>query len=1130
MPPKRKIVYEDFTDYKTYGRDVEDISEETLNKMTKKTLIKIIKNLQENKKPVEERKFVEERKRPSLPKLPPPPARRPQLPPRPNKRKVPTADIIPLDIFNLPPEEKKEPQMVKFGDIPEELKDLDFENGGIVINKVDQFQSEKKVKNVFQLRSRNKKQKSENKEYIVVYNLNTPEDLDEKGIGLIEDELDRAIGDIQMAYGDFKPLKFTIGIKCRVVKDGKDTDFVTLSIRELAYPDYDYTLLESYIESEKQRFAKSDAYLEVIDIKVYFIPDPSGSCYKDCKFKHDFKTSYIGNVKIYNPVSNHNNCFFACLKDKFKEREIFKLCNQKACNIIREKYGLKKDCSITVTDGKKIARELLGIEIGIANESLEYFGESGEVDLMLIGDHYVRIEGIKQRCAHCGVTYLNKHDESSCAQRHTYNLVHETKDRFVIPNKLRSKYWDGKNEMDYVLHYDIETYKKNEYGHSEPNCVGFAWRDKNTKEIKYETINGEGCMDRFVQRYREEDMKHIKFINAFNGANFDAYYLMRSEGKLYDDLSYLEILKTAGGIITAQVNKNEYKKEEKKGDREKVLLSSGIKIIDISKHLQGNLKKNLDYFKCNVQKGEFDHTRNKNWEELDEKTRGELLKYLESDVKGLMELTEKLHGSYMELYGTSPVHWISTSQLTYALWVNNCVVKNKNSVRLPNLEEWDFIQKSLIGGRCQVHKKFFMSKEYQAMVESGKVGLEKINETRYKTNISAEEYEKIEDYMVDLDIVSLYPTAMTMEYPIGVPEWTLDYVDGKMGIYQVEFKANKKCLFPPFPIKQVKGKIEWNVEDGEGFYTSVDIENARMCGYEFKVIRGLVWPEKTKLMEEYIKDSFKMKENSEKGTPAYLLSKLMMNGLYGKFLQKSRFDKVLFVSEKSDWNKIIPNYYVEEIDDYSFKNQAVIYCSLKDPSKREKNIKKPNYLGAFVLAYSRKIMIECYKKLNPNNEIEKDIHYTDTDSLQVHNKIFKESGIVCGKKLGDLSNDLGDTAKIINAIYVAPKMYILKYLKREKDGSITLNEHRVGKGVKKVNNSIPLDSDTYMKMMNGETYEIENKDVFTRFAYKMNSKEKEKGTDYFSIAIRECKKILNKTPWAGRYFIEGDSVPIGYEF
>ena len=65
-------------------------------------------------------------------------------------------------------------------------------------------------------------------------------------------------------------------------------------------------------------------------------------------------------------------------------------------------------------------------------------------------------------------------------------------------------------------------------------------------------------------------------------------------------------------------------------------------------------------------------------------------------------------------------------------------------------------------------------------------------------------------------------------------------------------------------------------------YFSEEIYNAMNYGYKVKVIDGYLF-DKEYIFTDYVNDLYKMKENSQKGTPNYAISKLLLNSLYGKF-------------------------------------------------------------------------------------------------------------------------------------------------------------------------------------------------------------------------------------------------------
>ena len=63
---------------------------------------------------------------------------------------------------------------------------------------------------------------------------------------------------------------------------------------------------------------------------------------------------------------------------------------------------------------------------------------------------------------------------------------------------------------------------------------------------------------------------------------------------------------------------------------------------------------------------------------------------------------------------------------------------------------------------------------------------------------------------------------------------------------------------------------------------SEEINNAIKFGYKFKILRGYLF-DKEYIFTEYINDLYKIKQAHNKNEPKYLISKLLMNSLYGRF-------------------------------------------------------------------------------------------------------------------------------------------------------------------------------------------------------------------------------------------------------
>jgi hypothetical protein len=121
------------------------------------------------------------------------------------------------------------------------------------------------------------------------------------------------------------------------------------------------------------------------------------------------------------------------------------------------------------------------------------------------------------------------------------------------------------------------------------------------------------------------------------------------------------------------------------------------------------------------------------------------LQYLKGDVMGLKELSEKLNLSCFQSFGVSLYKYLSTSQLTYAVWVNFLYKESKNPIFLQTPEQ--------LGSQSMEEE--LTSTRISLSVNSVKTG-----------NLT---FEEIDDYLIDADVNSLYPAAMKNLFPTGIP-------------------------------------------------------------------------------------------------------------------------------------------------------------------------------------------------------------------------------------------------------------------------------------------------------------------------------------------------------------------------
>jgi hypothetical protein len=632
-------------------------------------------------------------------------------------------------------------------------------------------------------------------------------------------------------------------------------------------------------------------------------------------------------------------------------------------------------------------------------------------------------------------------------------------------------------------------------------------------------------MEGLVGYLRELSRKHTGtlYLNAFNGARFDHTFLwseLHRQGIIPEKFSI-----SNGAIVMLTFSLL--------GDTPETKIPSGAKIscIDISKHVLGSLKSNLESFKCNIVKGDFDHDLACPWEVMAEDLREQCKKYLYADVLGMKELYEKLNASIYDQYKANLTSYISTSSLTYTMWKKSIAKRKspgtqsgangKHYIQLPSIDQEKDFRQAVRGGRTYLSKKRFISEQYNDVI-AGKV-----------------KYDDIKDYVVDADVVSLYPTAMTYEYPVGgCVKWDPSEPDkkGVMGIYKIKYITNKNCQHSVGGRRELSGKekgaLRWDLKDETegGWYTSIDIADMVGSGYKVEYLEGWYWEKTEPLFRDYINELFEKKKLAPKGSPSYELAKLFMNSLYGKTIQRPIYTKTIIMKCNADYWKFRRDHNITDVQ--IMGTSIVLAGEAKEVKEREKCIGKPTHLGAFILAYSRRIMLGFMKQANPHfdsedeaKRVENDFYYTDTDSLQMHIRNAENMKGFGGKELGCIDDDLKG-GKVIRGIWIAPKLYMLEYMKDDNK----LHYHFRGKGLSAKNLSVKVFED----MDAGKSFKDVRDFSFKRINIKRNGKQQH--IPQFSIVhvdskckrdVSKLTRVVNETKWAGRKFDGVNSVPHG---
>ena len=107
-----------------------------------------------------------------------------------------------------------------------------------------------------------------------------------------------------------------------------------------------------------------------------------------------------------------------------------------------------------------------------------------------------------------------------------------------------------------------------------------------------------------------------------------------------------------------------------------------------------------------------------------------------------------------------------------------------------------------------------------------------------------------------------------------------------------------------------------------------------------------------------------MKNDAEKENNSVKrsIAKLLLNSMYGKTLQRAIYETTAIINDYNELLDFFKNYSITDINVLSNDKLLLTGTTLDKQSK----ITKPSQLGAFVLSYSRQIMMNYFNKSNLN--------------------------------------------------------------------------------------------------------------------------------------------------------------------
>jgi hypothetical protein len=283
--------------------------------------------------------------------------------------------------------------------------------------------------------------------------------------------------------------------------------------------------------------------------------------------------------------------------------------------------------------------------------------------------------------------------------------------------------------------------------------------------------------------------------------------------------------------------------------------------------------------------------------------------------------------------------------------------------------------------------------------------------------------DNVNEQIHSYDVNSLYPFNMAEK---SMPVGKITYFDGDIskietnpfGFFYCKITSPK---YLEHPILQTKIKTEHGLRTiaplGEwyGFIFSQEMNNAIKYGYKFEILNGYTF-EKQIIFKEYVELLYKIKQNNTKNSPLYLISKLLMNSLYGKFGMFEVLCKHSIVSMNEFYDLNNNNdINIEEIIELDEDTVLVSFIDLNKFNDHILNSHKANInisiaISSAIAAEARICMTQF--KNNPNVKLA----YTDTDSVFVIGPLSEH---LIGPELGKLKLEF----VFKESVFIAPKVY-----------------------------------------------------------------------------------------------------------
>src|ERR1700721_1814687 len=190
---------------------------------------------------------------------------------------------------------------------------------------------------------------------------------------------------------------------------------------------------------------------------------------------------------------------------------------------------------------------------------------------------------------------------------------------------------------------------------------------------------------------------------------------------------------------------------------------------------------------------------------------------------------------------------------------------------------------------------------------------------------------------------------------------------------------------------------------------SEEMYNAMKYGYKFKILSGYTF-NRANILKEYIEDLYKIKESHSKDDPMYIIAKLLMNSLYGRFAMNNELALHTIINN-NEIDKMTANNNIK-FTALDLENGYSLLTIIKDDNllNGNTNLDISIPIAAAITAYSR---IHMSPILADDRFI---LFYTDTDSAYLGDYL---DAVYVGKNIGQMKLEV----EFKEAVFLSPKAY-----------------------------------------------------------------------------------------------------------